>query len=170
MANLTWTLSGTREWAFDLPVLELRDGAVHTVARESFRVVQGPQIMNIADFCNECGNCTTFCPTAGDPYKDKPRLCLTEASLAQEPNGILIRGSVIRAREGDAEHRLEHRDGLLYYEGPSAFGGDPSGGFHSGSGDIARRGSRFPAPGRRAVPAVGRTAGSSRHEPGGHPS
>lgn len=31
MANLTWTLSGKREWAFDLPVLELHGGTVHTV-------------------------------------------------------------------------------------------------------------------------------------------
>ena len=32
------------------------------------------QVAVIADLCNECGNCTTFCPTAGRPYRDKPRL------------------------------------------------------------------------------------------------
>ena len=32
------------------------------------------QIAVIADLCNECGNCTTFCPTSGRPYRDKPRL------------------------------------------------------------------------------------------------
>lgn len=30
-----------------------------------------PQIIHIDDLCNECGNCTTFCPWAGEPYKDK---------------------------------------------------------------------------------------------------
>ena len=29
------------------------------------------QIIHIDDLCNECGNCTTFCPYDGDPYKDK---------------------------------------------------------------------------------------------------
>ncbi|MBL7127784.1 MAG: putative selenate reductase subunit YgfK, partial [Ignavibacteria bacterium] len=29
------------------------------------------QIIHIDDLCNECGNCTTFCPYDGAPYKDK---------------------------------------------------------------------------------------------------
>ena len=31
------------------------------------------QIANFADFCNECGNCDTFCPEDGGPYLIKPR-------------------------------------------------------------------------------------------------
>ncbi|WP_372370868.1 glutamate synthase [Candidatus Uabimicrobium sp. HlEnr_7] len=31
------------------------------------------QIANFADFCNECGNCDTFCPDLGGPYILKPR-------------------------------------------------------------------------------------------------
>ena len=30
-----------------------------------------PQIVHIDDLCNECGNCTTFCPWSGEPYRDK---------------------------------------------------------------------------------------------------
>ena len=30
-----------------------------------------PQILHIDDMCNECGNCTVFCPYQGNPYKDK---------------------------------------------------------------------------------------------------
>ncbi|MEK0452707.1 MAG: putative oxidoreductase YgfK [Synergistaceae bacterium] len=30
-----------------------------------------PQVIHIDDLCNECGNCSTFCPWAGSPYKDK---------------------------------------------------------------------------------------------------
>ena len=33
----------------------------------------------LTDFCNECGNCVTFCPTSGEPYRDKPRLYLDRA-------------------------------------------------------------------------------------------
>ena len=29
------------------------------------------QILHIDAFCNECGNCTTWCPWSGEPYKDK---------------------------------------------------------------------------------------------------
>jgi putative selenate reductase len=32
------------------------------------------QVAVIDNLCNECGNCTTFCPTSGRPYRDKPRL------------------------------------------------------------------------------------------------
>jgi putative selenate reductase len=38
------------------------------------RLKQRYQVAVIADLCNECGNCTTFCPTSGQPYRDKPRL------------------------------------------------------------------------------------------------
>ncbi|MBT7668503.1 MAG: FAD-dependent oxidoreductase, partial [Bdellovibrionales bacterium] len=42
------------------------------------------QTLNIADFCNECGNCATFCPTAGAPYIDKPRLFLSKEAFELE--------------------------------------------------------------------------------------
>ncbi len=32
------------------------------------------QIIHIDSICNECGNCATFCPYDGLPYKDKPTL------------------------------------------------------------------------------------------------
>jgi putative selenate reductase len=56
----------------------------------AFIVGQDVQTANIADFCNECGNCETFCPTAGAPYRDKPKMCLTEESFASEPTGFII--------------------------------------------------------------------------------
>ena len=36
---------------------------------KSVRIAQRFQIINLGDFCNECGNCTTFCPTSGAPYR-----------------------------------------------------------------------------------------------------
>ncbi len=51
-----------------------------------FEIKQSEQILNIANFCNECGNCSTFCPTTGAPYKHKPKIFLTKSSFdaAQE--------------------------------------------------------------------------------------
>ena len=34
-------------------------------------IKQSTQILHIDDFCNECGNCETFCPHQGAPYRDK---------------------------------------------------------------------------------------------------
>ena len=42
------------------------------------------QVAVIADLCNECGNCTTFCPTSGKPYRDKPRLFVDREEFEQQ--------------------------------------------------------------------------------------
>jgi putative selenate reductase len=39
------------------------------------------QVAVIENLCNECGNCTTFCPTSGRPYRDKPRLYLEREEI-----------------------------------------------------------------------------------------
>jgi putative selenate reductase len=39
-------------------------------------------VLNIRDFCNECGNCTTFCPTNGAPFINKPHLFLNKNDFA----------------------------------------------------------------------------------------
>ncbi len=51
-------------------------------------IEQSAQIMNIGDFCNECGNCVAFCPSSGAPYRDKPRLHLSRASFDADDNGF----------------------------------------------------------------------------------
>ncbi|HNW98491.1 MAG TPA: putative selenate reductase subunit YgfK [Bacteroidales bacterium] len=53
-------------------------------------VRQKYQVINIADFCNECGNCTTFCPTSGAPYRDKPKFYLTAKSFKEVENGFML--------------------------------------------------------------------------------
>ena len=49
---------------------------------ETYRMEQRPQIINIGDYCNECGNCATFCPTSGAPYLDKPKFHVSRESFA----------------------------------------------------------------------------------------
>jgi putative selenate reductase len=55
-----------------------------------FEISQEHQIINIGNFCNECGNCETFCPTSGAPYKDKPKFYLTRSSFSEEEKGYFI--------------------------------------------------------------------------------
>ncbi|MCP4223384.1 MAG: hypothetical protein GY773_08595 [Actinomycetia bacterium] len=70
---------------------------------------QNLQIAVLADFCNECGNCETACPTSGSPYKDKPRLYLDRGDFeAQNDNAFMVLGSsAIEARKDGSTHRLE---------------------------------------------------------------
>ncbi|MBS4014641.1 MAG: putative selenate reductase subunit YgfK [Bacteroidetes bacterium] len=53
-------------------------------------IKQQYQILNIANFCNECGNCNTFCPTSSAPYKEKPKIHLTTESFNESKEGYLF--------------------------------------------------------------------------------
>ncbi len=49
------------------------------------------QIVHIDGLCNECGNCATFCPYQGKPYKDKITVFWTEEDFEQSDNqGFLL--------------------------------------------------------------------------------
>ncbi len=45
------------------------NGRVYSL--KDFVIDQSTQILHVDDFCNECGNCETFCPHSGKPYEDK---------------------------------------------------------------------------------------------------
>ncbi len=70
-ANFTYPLSEQdftyRDW------LAAPDGSL-TPAPQARRFVteKSRQIANFADYCNECGNCDTFCPEYGGPFIEKP--------------------------------------------------------------------------------------------------
>jgi putative selenate reductase len=93
----------------------LKDGELEITASGTFRLEQRHQVLNIADLCNECGNCATFCPTADRPYRDKPRLCLTEAGFELEDDCFYLREGVIKRRvDGRVETLTEGDDHLVY--------------------------------------------------------
>ncbi|RCK80733.1 MAG: Glutamate synthase [NADPH] small chain [Candidatus Ozemobacter sibiricus] len=95
-----------------------RDGNAYRLEKtRTLRLTQEPQTLNIGDFCNECGNCTTFCPTSGAPYQDKPKFYLTEASWQRETNGYHLTPSSLLARVDGQVERLEARNGAFWYEG-----------------------------------------------------
>ena len=50
------------------------------------------QIVHLDAFCNECGNCATFCPWEGRPYKDKLTVFDNEADFRDSTNpGFFLR-------------------------------------------------------------------------------
>ncbi len=94
---------------------------LRTVGYERFVIGQERQIININDFCNACGDCTTFCVHHGQPWLDKPRLFLNEKDfLAENHNAYRITGGMIRHRDEGRESQLSREDGHLVYECPEA--------------------------------------------------
>ena len=107
-----------------VPFGQIRDGQWYTLGGEDVEVRQPYQVAVLADFCNECGNCVTFCPSAGKPYKDKPRLYLHHAEFLEErDNAFMLEksadGFVLHSRRmGETEDLLvgdciEYRTGKL---------------------------------------------------------
>lgn len=83
-ANVAWT-SEIVSYPIEKAVLvkdEIRINQTGTI-----EISQKEQILNIANFCNECGNCSTFCPSSGAPYKHKPKVHLTTDSFGSSPEG-----------------------------------------------------------------------------------
>ncbi len=84
--------------------------------KDTFVLAQEPQILNIGDFCNECGNCTTFCPTSGDPYKTKPQFYLSKKTYEKEGNGYWMDGNSLYSKSGGVESSLTMHDGRYRYK------------------------------------------------------
>jgi len=98
-----------------LPVLVCRDGELVVVREERYRIEQSRQIIHIDDFCNECGNCATFCVHHGKPYVEKPRLFLREADyLAEGDNAVFIEGDVIRSLKSGQETRVTIGEQIIF--------------------------------------------------------
>lgn len=105
-----------------VPRLRLEGGAAVADGSAPFRIAQGPQVAVLADLCNECGNCVTFCPTAGRPWRDKPRLYLDRTDFDNEQDNafmLLRRGAARRleARFSGRTHSL-WLGGELHYASP----------------------------------------------------
>jgi len=58
------------------------------VASKNLNISQKYQILHIADWCNNCGNCNTFCPSHDAPYINKPHLFLSEKAFREEEEGF----------------------------------------------------------------------------------
>jgi putative selenate reductase len=83
---------------------------------ETVRVEQRFQVLNIGDYCNECGNCTTFCPTNGSPYLDKARFHVTAESFASSQRGYYFSSdNRLECRQNDGNASIEiTADGFVY--------------------------------------------------------
>jgi ferredoxin len=97
-ANVAWSATPR---TYELRDLHLAGGVVAYGEPYRFAITQTPQTLNIGDWCNECGNCATFCPTAGRPYLTKPKLYLSAASFAAETAAAPPEAAYFWEREQD---------------------------------------------------------------------
>jgi len=80
--------------------VKVTNGEPEITEGEKPGISQNYQILNIADWCNACGNCETFCPTSGAPYKNKPRIFMNNESFLKATEGYLLKD------EGDGNKSL----------------------------------------------------------------
>jgi putative selenate reductase len=115
-ANLTFYVTPMN---LALPLLSCEDGKLKAAGEERFMVEQARQIIHIADFCNECGNCDTFCVHHGKPYAEKPRLFLGKDEFElQDDNAFYIDGDTIRQRKRGKESQLSVGNGTVTFTNP----------------------------------------------------
>ncbi len=70
------------------------DAMLHLATPEGAGMTEKWQYFCLAEWCNDCGNCTTFCPEWGDPSRVKPRLFLDrETFVADAGPGYLLVGA-----------------------------------------------------------------------------
>ena len=117
MALMTYEMEPFRT---TLPSLAAAGGRLVAGDVSPYVADQQFQIAVLTDFCNECGNCVTACPTSGTPYVDKPRFYLDREDFeAQKTNAFMLfeDGSIASRVDGET-HRLSV-NGAVEYRAPA---------------------------------------------------
>jgi putative selenate reductase len=120
-ANFSYSISPVN---LMLPQLSCQNGGLAVTGTEVFRVEQERQIIHVDDFCNECGDCATFCVHQGKPYTEKPRLFFKEHDFQlEDDNAFYIERiesgdstAIVRRRERGQESQLLLQTGSLRFE------------------------------------------------------
>ncbi len=117
MANQSYEVEPLKVKLDKIVIVGQRQTQVFDVELE---IKQKKQTYNIADWCNECGNCATFCPSSGKPYLDKPKVHLSNESFIQSPFGYFITKhndeTLVKFKDGFLIHKLTVSKELVTYE------------------------------------------------------
>ncbi|RLD11881.1 MAG: putative selenate reductase subunit YgfK [Chloroflexota bacterium] len=73
------------------------------------------QILHLDALCNECGNCETFCPHNGAPYRDKFTLFWDEESFQENANAgfLFITDTTLKMRYHEKIYPLTLEEGQI---------------------------------------------------------
>ncbi len=105
--------------SFQVQQISMGSGGPEITDLETVSINQKYQVLNIGDYCNECGNCATFCPTNGAPFQDKPKFHLSKASFSSASVGYHFDGAnQLEFKEGEHFATLKIDDeGYTYEDG-----------------------------------------------------
>ncbi len=83
---------------------------------EIFEIKQNQQIIHITDWCNQCANCETFCPTSGAPYLEKPHLYIDKNYFDSQNDGYYFdkKSNTLLAKEKGNNYSFSENFG--YFE------------------------------------------------------
>ncbi|MCF8372394.1 MAG: putative selenate reductase subunit YgfK [Bacteroidales bacterium] len=102
---------------YQLQKIKVKSGKVEIMEGQSFKVDQKIQILHLADWCNQCGNCTTFCPSSGSPYLDKPHLFFSKKTFDETDQGYYFdkeNSELIGKKQGQQFSLKEKEDCLIF--------------------------------------------------------
>jgi len=85
LALSSYTISPVK---YQLQKLQVINNKIQIVDDKLFEVKQETQIVHQSEWCNQCGNCTTFCPSSGSPYLNKPHFYFSKTSFNNSDNGF----------------------------------------------------------------------------------
>ena len=98
-----------RQWL--LQKITGNNGVYELTDDGDFRLEQKLQILHFADWCNQCGNCGTFCPSAGKPYQDKPHLYLKRESFEAGKDGYFFNKEKARLEAYEQDRLVTLQEG-----------------------------------------------------------
>ncbi|MFQ3676273.1 MAG: FAD-dependent oxidoreductase, partial [Endomicrobiia bacterium] len=109
----------TRKQTFSVKKVVVNNNKPQILYDKQFILSQQIQVLSIGDFCNECGNCNTFCPSDNAPYKIKPKIYLTKSEFDTEFNNVFYYSKnekCLYAKFNGNLHSLVKKNKVLLYE------------------------------------------------------
>lgn len=104
---------------FKLKDIIVKNSEINYSPEYKYEISQQPQVLNIGDFCNECGNCTMFCPSSGRPFADKPKVYLTKESYSHEnTNALYFENNTLFIKMDGDQCTIKLNKGDYLVEGP----------------------------------------------------
>lgn len=109
-----------KPFTMQIPAAKKDNGKTETYTSGTFKLEQANQVLNIKDFCNECGNCETFCPSNGAPFRDKPIVHLSEESFNSSEKGLCYKDGILMMKTDSGIKTLQKSKTSYVFESATA--------------------------------------------------
>lgn len=108
--NLAFHSFKTDKIEYNTQRIDCKNGNYVISDSSAFEIHQTRQILHIADWCNQCGNCVTFCPSSGSPFIEKPHLYINEDEFCKCKDGFFY-----SSQDGNPMLKFYHNELLMTY-------------------------------------------------------